>query len=376
LGLFDSIFKRNQELEWMYDYEYLVDTSQKAYLKRIALDTCIQFLARSIAQSDFQIRDGTKILKNDWHYKLNVRPNTDESASTFWEKVIYKLVHDGECLIVLSNTDDLLIADSFERKEYAVYDDLFTGVTVKDYEFKKSFPMNQVFYLEYANSKLSTFIEGLFDDYGEIFGRMISAQLRNYQLRAIVKIGKNGGAFDTKKQEAMQAYLDKVYAAIQNNAVAIVPELQDFEYNELGATRATNAQSIDELTKLKKSMIDDVAKMLGIPPSLIHGEMADLDNSMKSFDQYGKRHFMRKIQDELNAKLFTPAEYLAGQHVKIINQKSPLESAEAADKLIASGSFNRNEVRDMYGWERADDPELDRYILTKNYQSDEGGEDE
>ncbi|EIA21417.1 phage portal protein [Listeria fleischmannii] len=376
MGLFDSIFKRNQELEWMYDYEYLVDTSQKAYLKRIALDTCIQFLARSIAQSDFQIRDGTKILKNDWYYKLNVRPNTDESASTFWEKVIYKLVHDGECLIVLSNTDDLLIADSFERKEYAVYDDLFTGVTVKDYEFKKSFPMNQVFYLEYANSKLSTFIEGLFDDYGEIFGRMISAQLRNYQLRGIVKIGKNGGAFDTKKQEAMQAYLDKVYAAFQNNAVAIVPETQDFEYNELGATRATNAQSIDELTKLKKSMIDDVAKMLGIPPSLIHGEMADLNNSMKSFDQYGKRHFMRKIQDELNAKLFTPAEYLAGQHVKIINQKSPLESAEAADKLIASGSFSQNEVRDMYGWERADDPELDRYILTKNYQSNEGGEDE
>ncbi|MBC1420106.1 phage portal protein [Listeria fleischmannii] len=376
MGLLDSIFKRNQELEWMYDYEYLVDTSQKAYLKRIALDTCIQFLARSIAQSDFQIRDGTKILKNDWYYKLNVRPNTDESSSTFWEKVIYKLVHDGECLIVLSNTDDLLIADSFERKEYAVYDDLFTGVTVKDYEFKKSFPMNQVFYLEYANSKLSTFIEGLFDDYGEIFGRMVSAQLRNYQLRAIVKIGKTGGSFDPKKQAALQAYLDKVYAAIQKSAVAIVPETPDFEYNELGATRATNAQSIDELTKLKKSMIDDVAKMLGIPPSLIHGEMADLNNSMKSFDQYSKRHFMRKIQDELNAKLFTPAEYLAGRHVKIINQKSPLESAEAADKLIASGAFNRNEVRDMYGWERADDPELDRYILTKNYQADEGGEDE
>ncbi|WP_088838942.1 phage portal protein [Listeria sp. ILCC792] len=376
MGIFDSIFKRNQELEWMYDYEYLVDTSQKAYLKRIALDTCIQFLARSIAQSDFQIRDGTKILKNDWHYKLNVRPNSDESASTFWEKAIYKLVHDGECLIVLSDTDDLLIADSFERKEYALFEDIFTHVTVKDYEFKRSFLMNKVFYLEYANSKLSTFIEGLFDDYGEIFGRMISAQLRNYQLRGIVKIGKNGGAFDPKKQAALQAYLDKMYASFQNNSVALVPETQDFEYIELGATRATNAQSIDELTKLKKSMIDDVAKMLGIPPSLIHGEMADLDNSMKAFDQYCKRHFMRKIQDELNAKIFTPSEFSAGQHVKIINQKSPLESAEAAEKLIASGSFNGNEVRDMYGWERADDPKLDRYTPTKNYQLEEGGENE
>ncbi|HDT8337410.1 TPA: phage portal protein, partial [Listeria monocytogenes] len=41
-----------------------------------------------------------------------------------------------------------------------------------------------------------------------------------------------------------------------------------------------------------------------------------------------------------------------------------------------SGSFNRNEVRELLGAERVANPELDKYLITKNYQStDEGGED-
>lgn len=371
--IFDRL-RKNKEIEWMFDLDMLQDTSQRAYLKRLALDTCIQFLGRSIAQSDFQVRNGNKIIKKDLYYKLNIRPNTDESATTFWEKVIYKLIYDGECLIILSDSDDFLIADSFYREEYALYDDIFKDVVVKDYEFKRNFKMSDVLYLEYANSKISQFLDGLFNDYGEMFGRMINAQLRNYQLRGLVKVGA-GQIFDEGKQEKLQNYINKLYSVFNKSSVAIVAEMQGLEFEELGATRSTTTQSIEELTKLKKSVMDDVAKMLGIPPALIHGEMADLSNSMKAFDKYCKRHFVRKIQDEMNAKLFTPSEFLQGQSIRIVGQGSPLENAEAVDKLIASGSYNRNEVREMLGDERSDDPELDRYILTKNYQSDEGGDE-
>lgn len=358
----------------MFDLDMLQDTSQRAYLKRLALDTCIQFLGRSIAQSDFQVRNGNKVIKKDLYYKLNVRPNSDQSATSFWEKVIYKLIYDGECLIILSDTDDFLIADDFYRKEYALLDDVFSEVVVKNYEFKRSFKMSDVLYLEYGNAKLSQFLDGLFDDYGEMFGRMINAQLRNYQLRGIVQVG-TGQVFDDAKQEKLQSFINKLYAVFNKSSVAIVPQMQGLEYQELGATRAMTTQSIEELTNLKKSVVSDVAKILGIPPSLIHGEMADLSNSMKAFDRYCKRNFVHKIQDEMNAKLFTPQEFIEGQEIKIVNQGSPLESAEAADKLIASGAFNRNEVREMFGYERSDDSELDRYILTKNYQSDEGGDE-
>ncbi len=80
---------------------------------------------------------------------------------------------------------------------------------------------------------------------------------------------------------------------------------------------------------------------------------------------------MKKINDELNAKLIDKKDYLKGDRIEVngVQAKDPLELAEAVDKLIASGSFSRNEVRVMVGHEKSDDPELDKYVITKNYQS-------
>ena len=53
------------------------------------------------------------------------------------------------------------------------------------------------------------------------------------------------------------------------------------------------------------------------------------------------------------------------------NQKS-----EAIDKLVASGAFTRNEVRKLTGFDTVDDPEMDEFILTKNYETKSDKEEE
>ena len=52
----------------------------------------------------------------DVYYKLNIKPNTDLSSDSFWQQVIYKLIYDNEVLIVVSDSKELLIADSFTEK--------------------------------------------------------------------------------------------------------------------------------------------------------------------------------------------------------------------------------------------------------------------
>ncbi|CXF35853.1 HK97 family phage portal protein [Streptococcus pneumoniae] len=66
---------------------------------------------------------------SDWDYILNVRPNKNESASEFWQKVIYRLLTKNEVLIVLSDDKQLLVADAFTRRRYALYDDTFEMVS-------------------------------------------------------------------------------------------------------------------------------------------------------------------------------------------------------------------------------------------------------
>lgn len=374
LGLFTELFKRNKEIEWMWDLDFLEDKTTKVYLKKMALNTCVKHIARTIAKSDFRLKNGEISVRDKLYYKLNIRPNTDMSSSSFWEKVIYKLIYDNECLIVLSDTDDFLIADSYVRNEFALFPDIFEGVTVKNYCYERKFSMDDVIFLEYGNERLSAFTDGMFEDYGELFGKMIRAQMRNFQIRGAVNF-KMAGVADKDKQIKLQEYIDKVYASFSNNEIAIVPQLEGFNYEEFGTTSVNNSQSFDEIKKLRKEMIDYVASILGIPSALLHGDMADLSNNMKAYMEYCIDPLTKKLEDELNAKLFTSNEFLAGEHIKIIHKKDIIENAEAVDKLVASGSFNRNEVRELLGAERVDNPELDKYLITKNYQSaDEGGE--
>ena len=121
MGILDGVFRRNLDIKESVNFDFDVGLSERAYLKTIALETNINFLARTIAQSEIWItRNGEQVF-NDLSYKLNVRPNTDASATEFWHKVIYKLIYDNEVLIIKTDKDELVIADDFERDEYALY---------------------------------------------------------------------------------------------------------------------------------------------------------------------------------------------------------------------------------------------------------------
>lgn len=380
MGFIDTVLRRNKELESMFDLDvFSENVPHRAYLKKMALETCINFIGRTISQSDFRIvREGKRQL-DDWHYLLNVRPNTDQSASDFWQRFIYELIHENEVLVILTDNNDLLIADSFSRIEYAVYPDIFKDVTVKDYTFQRTFNMDEVIYLTYNNEKLSKFMEGMFEDFADLFTRMIETSKHSNQIRATVNVDSTQ-SLDEKNRNKLQNFIDKLFNAFRKNAIAIVPKLKGFEYDEV-ANGSANGKSIDEIIKLKKSLIADVADILGIPNALIHGELSDYETSIKAYLKFCINPLNKKISDELNAKLIEKEAYLKGDKIQIrgIAELNPLEVANAVDKLRASGVYNGNEIREKLGDERVDNPSLDEYVITKNYQSAdsvEGGESE
>jgi len=377
VGWLDSVLRRNSELESLFDLDIPYETTHRAYLKKMALETCINFIGRTISQSDFRFIENGKRQFNDWHYLLNIRPNTDQSAADFWQDFIYTLINENEVLVVLTDNNDLLIADSFTRIEFAVYPDVFRDVTVKDYTFKRSFQMNEVLYLTYNNEKLTKYMSGLFDDYANLFGRMMEVSLRNYQIRGTVGLDSTQQLTEENRNK-LQKFIDKLFNSFRNNSVALVPKLKGFEYDEV-AKGDNGGQSIDDLTKLKRSLIDDVAEILGIPNALIHGDLAEYETSIKAYIKFCVGPLIKKLSDELNAKLIDKDNCLKGERIEVrgVIEKTAIENAEAVDKLVASGAYTRNEVREKFGDERSDNPELDKFVITKNYQSAgvvEGGE--
>lgn len=361
---------RNEAIEFSYDFELLHETSQKAYIKKWALDTCINHIARTISQTKFEIIDSeSKDTSSTTHYKLNVRPNTDESAATFWQKVIRKLIYDNEVLIVVTDSKDLVIADDFVREEYALYDDIFDHIVVGDFEFERTFRMSEVIYLEYNNESIANMLYGLFSDYGDIFGRMIKSNLMNNQIRATLGMDANT-AMTQDSQSKMQNFINKAYESFDKNDIAIVPLQKGYEYKEHSSNTGTKTSSqIDDLVKVPNQLLSYVASNLGIPLPLLDGSVADIEAMTENYMKFCINNFIEKIVDELNAKLFSERGYKEGKRIKAITigAKTPIEKAEAIDKLVASGSFTPNEVRDMFNYPRMEDEEMDKVMVTKNY---------
>lgn len=372
MSIFDRIMGRNEAIEFSYDFELLHETSQKAYIKKWALDTCINHIARTISQTKFEIIDSeSKDTSSTTHYKLNVRPNTDESAATFWQKVIRKLIYDNEVLIVVTDSKDLIIADDFVREEYALYDDIFDHIMIGDFEYERSFRMSEVIYLEYNNESITNMLMGLFSDYGDIFGRMIKSNLMNNQIRATLAMDTSV-SMKQESQQKIQSFINKAYESFDKNDIAIVPLQKGYEYKEHSSNNGTKTSSqIEDMAKVPNQLLSYVARNLGIPVGLINGDTADIEAMTDNYMKFCIKPIIEKITDELNAKLFSERGYKEGKRIKAISidQKGPLEVSEAVDKLIASGSFNRDEIRVLTGFEPIGSEEMQKFIITKNYQT-------
>ena len=374
MGFLDAIFKRNSELSFMFDTEFFVSASTRIHMKHLAVETCANFLARTISQSEFRVKTNGAYVKDELYYKMNVRPNKNQSATEFWEQVIINMIYENEVLIIQSDDEDLLIADDFTHNEYAVYEDTFTDVTIGDYTFKRVFKQSEVLHMRYANKNLQPLIDGLYKDYADLFSNVLGSQKRKNQIRSTVSVDSSV-AKDAEKMGKLQAYIDKVYKSIRKNTdVALVPEQPGFTYKEHAS--GTSNQSVDEINKVTNGFLDQIAMAIGIPAGLLHGDLAGVKEITKSYTVFTVKPMLKKIRDECNSKFFTMKEYLSGSflEVKIASYESIFDLAVAIDKLVSSGTFNRREIRGEAGFDTPDSEEFDKFYITKNYM-EEGKED-
>lgn len=369
-------FKKDHGLEPSFDVGDLERAFESLYLKSLAVDKSAEFLARIVAQSEFRYLKEGQQLDNDWSYLLNVAPNRNESASQFWQKLVYRLITKNEVLVILTDDNQLLIADSYIRQCHACYDDIFESVSVGSFTFKRKFKMSDVIFLQYNNNRLEEYLTGLFTDYQKLYNRIMEALARNGQIRGVLKVKANG-SFDEDRTKKLQSYADKLFKSFTQKSVSIAPTMDGIEYEELTNKVGNSVMSVDEMKKLRYQFEDDISDILGIPMALRHGDMANLENNQKMFFGNCLAPLNKKIVDQLNAKIIGKNKFQSGHEWRIvgIDRRDLFDLAMNIDKLISSGSFNVNEIRKELGYNAIKGG--DRYYLTKNYQElSEKGEPE
>src|SRR5699024_10084151 len=297
----------------------------------------------------------------------------NKTASKFWRDVIYKLLYDNECLIIQVN-NQLYVADSFDKKEYAFKDNRYSNIIVNNYNLSESMFEPNVFYLEWHNKK----VINLLRDLDELYEQLIPVALKNYKSRnakkGFLKIEGHYPQTEEKQKELRDLLGNKFKKWFEaDNAVLPLEKGLDWEPGEESTIKGEEASYTRDIQQMIIDIFNITAIAFQIPPSILNGEVVHNDEAMDNFLTFCNNPLAQLITDETNRKFYSKEEYLRDTYVKLDTSKIRVvgikEIDNALDVLTSIGVNSVNDSLRMLGRATIKEDWADERYITKNYES-------
>lgn len=382
MKILDMLFAKSDRNQLENYIETLFMAKQKQLqIKRHAIEHAIDLIAKTISKSEIQIyrmKKG-KISKDDnskEYYTLNVQPNPNKEATSFFYEVIKKYLDDGEALIVELD-ESLYLADTFQVSTSVLLPKVYYNVQISDDHgnsifLRKTFTSEDVIYLNLKSSKIKETLDSYYEELGNLIGIASSHYKLNNLSKFRLKIpGGQPKLKDpiTEKELTYDDYKKKITRGLFDEQDAIILLSDTFGLEKIDFGSGTSS---DEWSKLEKKWSDKVAMTFNIPLDIFYGNKTDKSTSTNDFITFGILPHLQIIEDGLNAKIIGKSNYLKGERIRInrLNMKhfDILESAVNMDKLFSNG-YSHNEINEFIGIPRVDAAWADKHYITKNYEN-------
>ena len=340
------------------------------YIREMAFWSAVNLVANAVSKCEFKTYLNSKETKGKEYYLWNIEPNKNQNSSAFIHKLIAKLYRNNECLVIEQN-GQLLVADNFVRKPYALYDDVFSQVQVEDFIFNRPFTQSEVLYYRLNEENIRKLVNGLYESYSKLITYSMKAYQRSRGTKGIFKYDTMPVA-GTPEREAFDALINKKIKQWMEGDNAALPLGRGQEWKELQHKTYTN-----ESTRDIRAQIDDIfdftARAFGIPPALLRGDVQDTSKAIDQLLTFCVDPLVDMLQEEINRKRNGYSGFSQGTYLKIdtksIKHVDLLSVATAIDKLIGSGCFCINDIRKAVGDEPIDEPWANQHFITKNYET-------
>ena len=339
-------------------------------IRELAFYSCVNMIANSISKCEFKTFEKNKEVKGREYYLFNCEPNKNQNSSQFIHKLIYQLYKNNECLVIAEG-EQLLVADSYTMKEYALLDNTFSQVQVGDYSFSKTYKMSDVLFFKLSEKDMRKIINALYDNYGKLISYTMKAYQRSRGSRGVLNYQTIAQGDEAAKANFSDLMNNRFKTFFENDS-AVLPLAKGYEYKELG-DKTYSSEGTRDIKALMDDVSDFTAKAFGIPPALIRGDIAGINAAMQSYLTFTVEPLVDLLQTEINRKRNGYTAFTQGTYLKIdtrnIKHVDILESATAIDKLIASGCYSINDIRDILGELTIDEDFAKKHYITKNYDT-------
>lgn len=351
-----------------------IDLSEKILVRDLAINTAINLLGNAISLSEFNTYDKGNEDKTDIYYRLNVEPNPNYSASRFWKKFVYRLIYDGEVLII-EQGKNYYVADSFVKETRAFYSCKYKDVVVDDFSLRRSYDESDVLYFKLYERNIVNIVGALYDDYGKLVEYSKASYKKNNAKRGIVNIPTNYPQTEAAKAKLNKLLNDQIQKFYQAENGAVLPLTNGITYEDISSDSYKNSTDSRDIRNLIDDIFDFTAIGFNIPPALLKGSANDLESTVDRFIKFGVEPFCEMIEDEINRKFYSKYSYLNNTYMAIdtsrLKTTNLAQLANVVDVLTRNGVNNIDENRKLLGMEPLRTEESQKRRITKNYEASE-----
>ena len=340
------------------------------YLRELAFWTCVNKIANAISKCEFKTYYRGVEVKKQEYYLWNVEPNRNQNSAAFLTKLIGKLYRNNEVLVV-EIQGQLLVADSFEKISYAVYDDVFKNVTVGDLTFEKKFYQKEVLYWELNSEDMKKLVNGIYTSYNELLAYASAAYQRSRGSRGILNIDAQAQAADDFS-ETLQDLMNNYFKRFFTSSNAVLPLYDGYNYTDIGS-KTYSSESTRDIKAMADDVFDFTARAFSFPPSLAKGDVQDTEKATDELLTFCIDPLAHMLMDEINRKRNGLEGFLRGDSIKIdtttVKHIDIFDIATPVDKLISSGAFTINHILRILGEPEIEEDWADQHFITKNYST-------
>lgn len=348
----------------------LRDNLERVAFRELALYIAVSYIANSLSKCEFKVYERGQEVHDHLYYLLNVNPNPNENSSQFINHFVEQYYYGDNGALLLKQGDHLYCADDFDVDDANplkgfVYSNIVFGTSG---DIRRKLRASEVFHLKLDNRNVRALVDAVNTEYGKVADAAIKCFKRtnNKKYKYILDQYQAGDAnFKKLYEEVLKGQLAEF---LQSDGDAVLPKYDGIDLVEFSTA---NPQTSADIVGVRKEMFEVTAEAFKIPLSMMLGNITNMAEIVKVYLSFCIDPLADMISEELTRKMFTEAEWLAGNYVKVdtscINHVDILEVADNVAKLIGSG-FTLDELRNRLDYAPLGTEFGKTRFITKNYE--------
>lgn len=359
--------------------EIIAKDLTKVQLAVMAQEKAAGMIAKAIAKSEIVLTKGEMRRKDEAYYRLNIRPNDNETATDFWFNVARELVATGDCVVVRMQNGKYYRANSYQMDDYVLFSKTYSNIALTDgyneVQLRYGVSSDDIMHFRFGTDKMRKFTDNVLDNLNDALNAVQSLEtiantpLLKFKVDANLQFRRRT-ADGKEVRLTLDNVLDEFKQKIDGKKLAIITEQTGTSLEFMDIKKQVTAS---EVASLADTINKECAAAYDIPLGVFNGQITEQSDATNEFITYAVSPVAEVINDTLNAKLVGERDYINGERALVwLAHFKHIDVIDAATSLsqLRSIGFTLDEIFEMVGYPALNTDFSTSRALTKNYATE------